>query len=185
MEGTASCWVRTGIDSGRHYGCALQNAPITAHPSAQPILFYTPGATGHKHSSAPSREPGSSPDKTGDAACIRPMKDHHIRACSPLEAALWEFRHQEKQWLAEKSALRRDAETERKRNRKMQQRLDKLQVHLFSRFIMTVAKLHDRCSMQSCVMLSAQHRLSASLCCYGPFCITKGCSTSESKVQTQ
>jgi len=92
------------------------------------------------------------------------MRDHPIRACSPLEAALWEFRHQEKQWLAEKSALRRDAETERKRSRRMQQQLDRLQVHLFSQSIMTVVKPHDRRIMLSCIMLSAQQRLmSASL----------------------
>ena len=56
------------------------------------------------------------------------MKEQHTRARSPLEAALWEFRYQEKQWLAEKAALRRDAEAHRKQNATLQHQLNRLQV---------------------------------------------------------
>ena len=42
------------------------------------------------------------------------MRVQHTRACSPLEAALWKFRYQEKQWQAQKAALRRDADAQHK-----------------------------------------------------------------------
>lgn len=60
------------------------------------------------------------------------MKEQHTRARSPLEAALWEFRYQEKQWLAEKAALRRDAEAQRKQSAGLQHQLDRLQVGLLT-----------------------------------------------------
>ncbi len=56
------------------------------------------------------------------------MKEQHTHARSPLEAALWEFKYQEKQWLAEKAGLRRDAEAQRKQTARLQHQLDRLQV---------------------------------------------------------
>ena len=58
------------------------------------------------------------------------MREQHTRARSPLEAALWEFRYQEKQWHAEKAALRRDADTKHKQAAKLQHQLNRLQVPL-------------------------------------------------------
>lgn len=53
-----------------------------------------------------------------------------MHARSPLEAALWDFKGKEKQWLAEKSALRREADTQRRQARGLQHQLQKLQVAL-------------------------------------------------------
>ena len=74
------------------------------------------------------------------------MREQHTRARSPLEGALWEFRYQEKQWLAEKATLRRDAEAQRKQAARSQQKLDRLQVRLLVNSMRTVATLQKRMS---------------------------------------
>lgn len=66
------------------------------------------------------------------------MRSQHSHVRSPLEAALWEFRDREKQWLAEKAALRREAEAERRQTRALQHRLERLQV----------ACCHARCQLR-------------------------------------
>lgn len=61
------------------------------------------------------------------------MREQHTRACSPLEAALLKFRYQEKQWQAQKAALRRDADAQHKQAIRLHQQLNRLQVPLLMR----------------------------------------------------